>query len=411
MRFHRVFVSILVLVLFLVVDASAAEIKVKVVDPQAAVVAGAQVTLFAGGSSTPIAVEDSSPEGTVVFRSTGSGPYRLQVLAPGFAAQTLDVASSAETVTVNLKLAPAAETVVVTATRTPVEAENSGADVATLNGDQLNLLQPVAANDALRFLPGAIVNTAGQRGGLGSLFVRGGDSTYNKVIVDGVTINQPGGTFDFGTLPLGQADHLEFLRGAQSTLYGTDAMTSVVQAWTSTGSTPVPELRFGADAGNYGTENGYASLSGSHGRFDYNIFGQQFNTSGSGPNDDYSNSLEGANIGFSVNDRISLRLRARHDNSVTGTPGAWNFNGNNVFDVSGVTYVLSPDLGARARQNNLLASLDLAVKTGSNWTHHFTGFEYDLKTKNLDSGISPENTPFGTINTPFEALVDFNRAG
>ena len=62
-------------------------------------------------------------------------------------------------------------------------------------------MQPVAAADALRFLPGAIVNTAGQRGGLASLFVRGGDSRYNKVIVDGVTVNDPGGTFDFGIVP------------------------------------------------------------------------------------------------------------------------------------------------------------------------------------------------------------------
>ena len=81
-------------------------------------------------------------------------------------------------------------------------------------------MQPVAADDAIRFLPGAVVNTAGQRGGLSSLFVRGGDSTYNKVIVDGVTVNEPGGTFDFGTLPLTEADHMEFVRGAQSTLYG-----------------------------------------------------------------------------------------------------------------------------------------------------------------------------------------------
>ena len=116
------------------------------------------------------------------------------------------------------------------------------------------------------------------------------------MIVDGVPVNDPGGTFDFGTLPLFEADRLEFLRGAQSTLYGSDAMTSVVQVWSRTGSTPVPELRFGADAGNYGTENGYASLAGANGRFDYNVFGNQFNTTGSGPNDDYSNSLEGVNL-------------------------------------------------------------------------------------------------------------------
>src|SRR5439155_26036359 len=134
--------------------------------------------------------------------------------------------------------------------------------------------------EALRFLPGAIVSDAGQRGGLTTLLIRGGDSVYNKVIIDGVPVTEPGGTFDFGTVPLAEADRLEFLRGAQSTLYGSDAMTSVVQVWSRTGSTPVPEFRFGADAGNYGTENGYASLAGANGRFDYNVFANQFNTSG-----------------------------------------------------------------------------------------------------------------------------------
>jgi vitamin B12 transporter len=395
----------------LLAAASAADLKVKVVDPQSAAVPGAQVSLFAKGTATPLKIATSSAEGIATFNELSSGSYHIQVLAPGFAAQTEDVAAHSDAITIQLHLATASETVVVTATRTPVQASETGADVATLEDGQLETMHPVASDDALRFLPGAVVNTAGQRGGLSSLFVRGGNSNYNKVIVDGVSVTEAGGTIDLGTLSLAESGRLEFLRGAQSTLYGSDAMSSVIQIWTRTGTTPVPELRFGADAGNYGTENGYASLAGSRGRFDYNVFGNQFNTSGSGPNDDYSNSLEGANLGFSVSDQLSLRLRARHDNSATGVPGAWNFNGNNVFDIGGVTYLLSPDLGGSAHQNDTLASLDLAAKTGPNWTHHVTGFEYNLKTTNLDSGISPENTPFGTINTPFEALVDFNRAG
>ena len=407
MRFFRV----LTIVISLLAAAAAAEIKIKVVDPQSAGVAGAQVVLVPQGSTTPAAVAITSAEGLARFGDVASTPYHVQVRAQGFATRTIDLSSDAAEATVQLRLAVAAETVVVTGTRTPVPSEDAGADVATLSGEQIQIMNPVAADDALRFLPGAVVNTAGQRGGLSSLFVRGGNSNYNKVIVDGVSVTEAGGTIDFGTLPLDQADRLEFLRGAQSTLYGSDAMTSVVQVWTRTGSTPTPELSFGADAGNYGTENGYASLAGSHGRFDYNVFGNQFNTNGSGPNDAYSNSLEGANVGFGVNQQVSLRLRVRHDNSVTGVPGAWNFNGQNVFNIDGTTYVLSPDLGGKARQNNLLASLDLVVKTGSNWTHRFTGFEYNLKTINSDSGISPQNTPFGTINTPFEALVNINRAG
>src|SRR6202043_1818148 len=153
---------------------------------------------------------------------------------------------------------------------------------------QLETMHPVSASDAVRYLPGAVVNDAGQRGGLSSLFVRGGDSTYNKVIVDGVTINEPGGTFDFGTLPMTQADRFEFVRGAQSTLYGADAMTSAEQVWSRIGSTSVPELRFGADGGNFGTANGYVSLAGARNRFDYNVFGSQYYTNGQGVNGFYS---------------------------------------------------------------------------------------------------------------------------
>src|SRR5208282_3326527 len=230
-----------------------------------------------------------------------------------------------ETPIIKLRLATAAETVVVTATRTPVPSEAAGADVGVLSSGQLETMQPVASDDAVRFLPGAVVNTYGQRGGLSSLFVRGGESTYNKVIVDGVAISEPGQTFDFGTLPLAQADRVEFVRGAQSTLYGSDAMTSVVEVWTRTGSTPVPELHFGADGGNFGTANGYASLAGAHGRFDYNFFADQFNTSGQGVNNAYSDSLQGANVGAALNDKVGLRLRVRHSNSHTGLPGEWDF--------------------------------------------------------------------------------------
>jgi vitamin B12 transporter len=269
--------------------AVAAEFKVKVIDPQGAAVAGAQIYLSHAGESILIATQTTTAEGIASFPQPAMGTYQIKVLAPGFAEEVANLTSRGDVltsrgdvVTVRLRIATTSETVVVSATRTPVPGEDAGAEVSTLSGEQLQTMNPVAADDAVRFLPGAIVNSPGRRGALSSLFVRGGNSNYNKMIVDGVSITEPGGTaIYFGTLPLQEADRLEFLRGTQSTLYGSDAMTSVMQIWTRTGSTPSPELRFGADAGNYGTESGYASLAGAHGRFDYNVFGSQFNTTGS----------------------------------------------------------------------------------------------------------------------------------
>jgi vitamin B12 transporter len=361
------------------VSAASAEIRIKVIDPQGSAVAGAQVRLLANDKSLPMLVQNTSAEGLVVFRDAGSksNSYSVRVLAAGFAVETADVAKNDEVLTVKLRLATAAETVVVTATRTPVASQAAGADVNTLTGGQLELMQPVAADDAIRFLPGAVVNTSGQRGGISSLFVRGGESTYNKVIVDGVAVDNPGETIDFGTLPLGQADRLEFVRGAQSTLYGSDAMTSVVQVWTRTGSTRVPELRFGADGGNFGTANGYASLAGADGRFDYNFFGDQFNSNGQGINNAYSDSLEGANVGAALSDSVSLRIRMRHSNSHTGVPGEWSFNGYDpLVLVNGVLQPLPPDPSEWSQLNSLLGSVELAVASPSGWQHRFTGFDY-----------------------------------
>jgi vitamin B12 transporter len=400
--------------------ASAADLKVKVVDPQSAAVAGAQVSLSSTCAATPQEVVSSS-EGVATFAGlrvtdspTPGCPLHLQVLAPGFAPQTEDVPVHSDVITIRLHLAAASETVVVTATSNPVAAEESGADVSTLENGQLETMQPVAANDAVRFLPGAVVNTAGQRGGLSSLFVRGGESNYNKVIVDGVTINEPGGTFDFGTLPLTEANRMEFLRGTQSTLYGTDAMTSVVQVFTRTGSTRTPELLLAADGGNFSTANGNAALSGARGRFDYNLFGDQFNTNGSGINNAYSDSLQGANVGVAINDRTSLRLHMRHSNSHTGVPGEWSFNGYDpLVDVNGVTEPLQPDPDEWSQLNSLLGGVELTVAEPSGWQHHFSGFDYLYRYNDVNLNGDPARVSplYGQFDFPDHEYDNINRAG
>jgi vitamin B12 transporter len=398
------------------VAAFAAELKVKVIDPHSAAVAGAQVSLADASGSSILATRTTSGEGVADFRIPDRGTILVQVLAPGFAAATIASPSQGE-LTVSLHIVAASETVVVSATRTPVVGEAAGADIESLNSEELTAMQPSAASDAVRFLSGAVVNTSGQRGGLTSLFVRGGDSTYNKVIVDGVTINEPGGTFDFGTLPMDQADRMEFVRGAESTLYGSDAMTSVAQLWTRTGSTHTPELRLGADGGNFGSASGYASLSGARGRIDYNAFGNQYNTNGFGINNAYSDSLQGGNVGVALSDKISLRTRIRHSNSHTGIPGEWNFNGYDpLVPVNGLTQPLEPlppDPNEWSQYNNLLGSVELNVAAPHGWEHHFTGFDYLYRYNELNvNGDFSRVDPFGdAIDFPSHEVDRINRVG
>jgi len=397
---------LLLVLLSIHLAAHAADLKVTVVDPRSAVVAGVQVALYPAAGSQALGLQISSAKGTAVFSRLENGDYRVEVLAPGFASAKVEVHVTSETsVEVKLTVAGPEQTVVVTATRTPITEEDAGVPVALLDQQDLTNLQPVSEADTLRVLPGAIISTAGRRGGQASLFVQGGDSDYNKVLIDGVPVADIGGFFDFGVVPLQEVDRLEFLRGAQSTLYGSDAMTSVVQVWTATGTTRVPELRFGADGGNFYTANGFASLSGTRGRLDYNLFGDQFNTLGQGLNDAYSNSSEGENVGVRLSSKVVLRLRTRHSDNRSGLQSNWNFNGQPL---------LGPDIYQSARQNNFLSSATLTFNPGTHWRHRVSGFEYHQRRANIDLLTSPgrnDCNPPGYLDCLFNEVAKTNRAG
>lgn len=397
------FVLTLSLSLLLSVAAFAASLTVKVTDPDAAVVDGARVTVYADGSQSIVAVQQTNAEGLASFSGLADAKYRVEVLAPGFAPQSAG-AGADQTITLALKLAVRSETVIVSAAQTPLPVGQTDAPASVLDSPTLALMQPVTANDALRFLPGAIINGTGRRGALSSLFVRGGESRYNKVLIDGVNVNDPGGTFDWGDVSLQQAGRLEFVRGAESTLYGSDAMTSVVQVFSATGNSRTPELRFGAEGGTFSTARGYASLAGAWNRFDYNVFGEQLNTEGQGINDAFSSSSQGANLGVALTDKIGLRFRTRHTNTRSGVQGIWNFNG---------VPLLSPEPEEYARTNNFLASADITIAAPGRWQHRISGFEYNHRRVDVDRTSDPGRvTPlFGNIDFPFDSAAFINRAG
>src|SRR4051812_10155761 len=107
--------AIVVLSLFSA-TAFAADLTIKVVDPQSAALSGAQVQLIRASNKQVIAVQQTSAEGVAIFHVAAGGSLQVRVLAPGFAVETADVSHDVE-LSIKLRLATAAETVVVTATR------------------------------------------------------------------------------------------------------------------------------------------------------------------------------------------------------------------------------------------------------------------------------------------------------
>ena len=385
----------------------ASDLKIRVVDPQSARVAGARVEIVRTSDHVVEVVRVTDARGEATANALANGSYRIKVLAPGFAVAERAVSVPNES-QLELKLAVLAtpESVVVSATGAPMSAEESGSIVETLDHSQIEDLQPAALGEALRFVPGAVIADSGQRGGLTSLFVRGGESRYNKVIVDGVPVNEPGGVFNFGVVPLAQTDRIEFFRGANSTLYGSDAMTSVVQSWSRTGTSLVPDLEFGADGGNLGTAHEYASVAGAWRRFDYNLFGDHLTTDGDGINAGYFNTLVGTNIGYALSPNASIRFRGRNSQWRVGVPGIWDFNGQKL---------LPPDADQRARQADFTGNVELDVAAPAQWQHKLTLFDYHHDRRNLDTnddrGCFVTSPTFLGEDCYFDDHLDVNRAG
>jgi vitamin B12 transporter len=152
--------------------------------------------------------------------------------------------------------------VVVTATRNPVAIGDLPASVTVLQGNDLRARGVTSVVDALREVPGVAIARSGSFMGVTSVFTRGGQSTYTKILIDGVAMNQPGGFFDWSTLSTDNVERIEIVRGPSSVVWGSDAVTGVVNIITRSGRGG-PRLMASARAGTYGAIDGEAQVSSS----------------------------------------------------------------------------------------------------------------------------------------------------
>ena len=125
--------------------------------------------------------------------------------------------------------------VVVTAGPTPRALASVAQHVTILDGRDLEARGIVFAADALREVSGIDVVRNGSIGAVTSVFMRGGESDYTLVLVDGVQVNQAGGGFDFASLTTQNIERIEIVRGPGSALYGSDAVAGVIHVITRMG--------------------------------------------------------------------------------------------------------------------------------------------------------------------------------
>lgn len=145
---------------------------------------------------------------------------------------------------------------VVTVSRVPLPANQVGFALSLVTAEELALERPQYVANALRSLPGSYIDEAAGPGGPTIVRLRGGEEVFTQILFDGIKVNQNGGFFDFQGLALSNLERIEVLRGPQSALYGSSAVSGVVNFVSRRGVLGPPRFRFTAEGGGATTNGG-----------------------------------------------------------------------------------------------------------------------------------------------------------
>lgn len=281
-------------------------------------------------------------------------------------------------------------TVVVSATKTPSKRASLTQAVTVITGEELRARGISRVSDALRAVPGAVIVQNGSTGSVNTLFLRGGESRYTKVLIDGVTVNAPGGFFDFSHLTTDNVERIEIVRGPASVVYGADAMTGIVQIFTRQGRGPLSVSAEGR-AGTYGTREANIEAAGVAGRARYSIGGAGHRTDGvlSFNNHYYNGTLSGS-AGFSPTKRSDVRFSTRYTAAEFHYP----------TDFTGAPM----DSNSYRVQHRLTAGLDASTRLARTLTGNLR-----LGTNEVSDLTDDIAVPFGGQNRLHSALMSRNK--
>jgi vitamin B12 transporter len=236
--------------------------------------------------------------------------------------------------------------IVVSATRTPQYIYKVGSSITVLNGEALRSAQTPVLTDILTQTPGVTFSRNGGVGGTTALRIRGAEADQTVVVVDGVKLNDPastGGGYNAANLLTGDVQRIEVLRGAQSTLWGSQAIGGVVNILTTVPTKPF-EASADVEGGSFGTGSGSAAVGGSQDRLTWRVAGSIYTTDGvsayvnGAEPDGYHNIGASGRVRYELTDDASVDVRAvysRGRNKFDGfPPPTFSFGDTQEFGIT-----------------------------------------------------------------------------
>jgi len=224
-----------------------------------------------------------------------------------------------------------ADTIIVTGTKFETPLDQVGRSVTVLTSEEIQTRQQRFLYDALNASPGVQIIRSGSFGALSSVSLRGLPSSQTLVIQDGVVVNNPasfGNSFNFASFDTMDVERVEILRGAQSTLYGSDAIGGVINIITKDGREGLGGEAF-IEGGSFGTFRGAASLMGGNERASGRISASGITTRGFSSADEANGNTE--DDGFE-NVTVSSKGRLQASDNLVFESVVRYQNSENEFD-------------------------------------------------------------------------------
>lgn len=211
------------------------------------------------------------------------------------------------------------ETIVVTASRIPVPLSAVGSSITVIDREQIEHRESAFALDLLRDVPGVAISQSGSIGSQTQLRMRGAEANQILVLIDGIETNDPAGNAEFALENLGtwDIDRIEVVRGAQSGLWGSDALAGVINVITRQPDEKLSVSGFG-EGGAFDTRSAGTRISGAllgtrAGLSVSSIDSDGSNSSRTGSEDDgYRNRTANLSLAGNPADNLDLEFNGRY---------------------------------------------------------------------------------------------------
>jgi vitamin B12 transporter len=415
LSFFALFSLVCVFPIFPQSHSNEAHVTGNITDDSGRGVGGVHISVQPKGAANGLLRTATSTADGAFTISLPPGSYLFHFSSESFAARdfTVDLASGeSRTLDLRLDLEPLSSSVIVTAQTLPVSEPQTNEPIDVITREDIENRQAVDLPSILQYSPGVVFGRTGAFGGTASIFLDGGNSNFTKVLVDGTPINPPGGAVDFSILTTDNIDKIEIVHGAESAVYGTDAVSGVVQLFSHRGTTRVPAISVFSEGGSFSSGRGGGQISGLLAAFDYSGAASYLETNGQGPNDDFLNRTLSGNFGYTFSENNQIRFSLRNNTSDAGIPGQ--------------TIFTPPSLYQRYNQHLFSANARWDFASGPHWHYQISGTESSTHQHSFNpqqsfyatdpNAFCPQTSPTAVATPEFcdstyDSLYKYNRAG